>query len=69
MVEPIRLSRNGVVSISHAKKGVAIFQERGMPVLQLTNEYGNSVSYGISDSHHFDSLFANLWQFVKDSQH
>jgi hypothetical protein len=43
--------------------------EGGMSVLKVTNEYGNSVRYEISDSHRFDSLLANLWQFVKDSQH
>lgn len=40
-----------------------------MPALKITNEYGNSVRYEISDGHRFDSLVANLWQFVKDSQH
>lgn len=40
-----------------------------MPVLQVTNEYGNSVTYEISDSYRFDSLLSNLWQFVRDSQH
>ncbi|MGI0012136.1 MAG: hypothetical protein ACREBU_01640 [Nitrososphaera sp.] len=70
LVEPrIQLSKNGGVSIIHAKKSVAIAQEKDMPVLQVTNEYGNSVSYDVSDSHRFDRLLANLWQFVKDSQH
>ncbi len=40
-----------------------------MPVLQVTNEYGNSVTYEISDSYLFDSLLSNLWQFVRYSQH
>lgn len=40
-----------------------------MPVLQVTNEYGNSVTYEISDSYRFDNLLLNLWQFVRDSQH
>jgi hypothetical protein len=38
-------------------------------VLEIVNEYGNSVRYEISDSYRFDNLHANLWQFVKDSQH
>jgi hypothetical protein len=38
-------------------------------VLEITNEYGSSLRYEISDSYRFDSLLANLWQFVKDSQH
>jgi hypothetical protein len=43
--------------------------ENGAPVLQVTNEYGNSVTYEISDSYRFDNLLSNLWQFVRDSQH
>ena len=38
-------------------------------MLEVTNEYGNSVKYEISDSYGFDNLHANLWHFVKDSQH
>jgi hypothetical protein len=30
-----------------------------VPVLQVTNEYGNSVTYEISDSYHFDNLLSN----------
>lgn len=40
-----------------------------MPVLQVTDEYGNSVTYEISDSYLFDNLLSNLWQSVRDSQH
>ncbi len=61
LVELIRLSKNDGVSISHAKKQIAMSQEKSIPLLQLTNEYGNSASYEISDSHRFDSLFASLW--------
>lgn len=43
--------------------------EGGIIHLQLTNEYDNSVSDKVSSSHLFESLFANLWQFVKESQH
>ncbi len=38
-------------------------------MLEITNDYGNSLRCEISDSYHFDNLVANLWQFVKDSQH
>ena len=66
MVE-LKTQKKGT-SISQAKKNIAITLEGGTPVLEITNEYGNSVKYEISDSG-FDSLFSNLWQFVKDSQH
>jgi hypothetical protein len=56
------------VSVFLAKKNITITSESGTPVLEVTNEYGNSVKYEISDSN-FDSLFSSLWQFVKDSQH
>jgi hypothetical protein len=62
-------TKSGGLSVSLGKKNVTINSEGGMPVLEITNEYGNSVRYEISDSHRFDSLHANLWQFVKDSQH
>lgn len=54
------------LTVSSAKKSISINSEG---VLEITNEYGNSQKYEISDSHRFDSLLANLWQFVKDSQH
>jgi hypothetical protein len=57
------------VSISSAKKTVTINSEGGSPALEITNEYGNSVRYEISGGPSFDGFFANLWQFVKDSQH
>lgn len=52
----------------HSKKGITINSGNGAPVLEVTNEYGNSVRYEIFDSQ-FDSLWSQLWQFVKDSQH
>jgi hypothetical protein len=52
-----------------AKKNITINSEGGVPVVEITNEYGNSLRYEISDSYCFDNLAANLWQFVKDSQH
>lgn len=57
------------LSINLAKKNITINYDDGVPVLELTNEYGNSLRYEISDNYHFDSLLANLWQFAKDSQH
>jgi hypothetical protein len=57
------------LSVYLAKKNITINSEGGVPVLEITNEYGNSRRYEISDSYRFDSLLANLWQFVKDSQH
>jgi hypothetical protein len=57
------------LSVYLEKKSITINSEGGVPVLEVTNEYGNSVRYEISDSHRFDNLLANLWQFVKDSQH
>lgn len=56
------------LSVYLDKKKITINAEAGAPILEMTNEYGNSLRYEISDSY-FDSLFANLWQFVKDSQH
>lgn len=57
------------LSVYLTKKSITINSEGGVPVLELTNEYGNSLRYEISDSYRFDNLVANLWQFVKDSQH
>lgn len=57
------------LSVSSAKKNITINSQGGVPVLEMTNEYGNSMKYEISDSHRFDSILASLWQFVKDSQH
>lgn len=57
------------LSVYLAKKRITINLEGDVPVLEVTNEYGNSVRYEISDSHRFDNLVTNLWQFVKDSQH
>lgn len=57
------------LSVYLAKKNITINSEGGVPVLEITNEYGNLLRYEISDSYRFDNLLANLWQFVKDSQH
>ncbi len=69
MAEPeLHASETGA-SVQLAKKIMTVRSEGGIISLQLANEYGNSVGYEISNSHQFESLFANLWQFVKDSQH
>jgi hypothetical protein len=57
------------LSVYLAKKNITINSEGGVPVLEVTNEYGNSVRYEISNSYRFDNLLANLWQFVKDGEH
>jgi hypothetical protein len=57
------------LSVYHSKKSIAINSESGMPMMEVTNEYGNSVKYEISDDYKFDSLWSQLWEFVKDSQH
>ena len=57
------------LSLSLAKKNIAINSENEVPVMIVTNEYGNSARYEISDSYQFDNLWSQLWQFVKDSQH
>jgi hypothetical protein len=57
------------LSVYLAKKSITINSEGGVPVLELTKEYGNSLKYEISDSHRFDNLVSSLWQFIKDSQH
>lgn len=69
MAEPELYASETGASVQLAKKIMAMGSEGGIISLQLTNEYGNSVRYEISKSHQFESLFANLWQFVKDSQH
>ncbi|AFU59891.1 hypothetical protein Ngar_c29730 [Candidatus Nitrososphaera gargensis Ga9.2] len=61
--------KNEGLSVYLAKKSITINSEGDVPVLEVTNEYGNSVRYEISDSYRFDNLHANLWQFIKDSQH
>jgi hypothetical protein len=69
LAEPkLHASKTGA-SVQIAEKIMAVGSRAGMISLQLVNEYGNSVRYEISSSHQFESLFANLWQFVKDRQH
>jgi hypothetical protein len=55
--------------VFQGKKSITIHSEDGTSILEVTNEYGNSVRYEISDNLRFNNLLANLWQFVKDSQH
>ncbi|AIC17112.1 hypothetical protein [Nitrososphaera viennensis] len=63
------LKLEGSATVSLAGKSISIADdENGVPVLTVTNEYGNSASYRI-EAHSFDGLWSQLWQFVKDSQH
>lgn len=57
------------VSVYLARKNITLSSKGGMPTLLITNEYGNSIKYEISDNNRFDNLIAILWQFVKDSEH
>ena len=63
----LKVTKTGAI-ISQGKKTIAVEAQGGVTALNLTNDYGNSVSYSITENQ-FDSLFAALWQFVKDSQH
>ena len=65
----LKMQKDNGLSVSSARKSIAISSEGGTPVIEITNEYGNSVRYEISDSRSFDSLHSSLWQFVKESQH
>ena len=66
----LKVKKSEGMSVYLAKKSITITSaENGAPVLRVTNEYGNSVTYEISDSYRFDNLLSNLWQFVRDSQH
>lgn len=65
----MRLDRTGGgISVSMGGRALSLSEQGGAPVLQVTNEYGNSASYPIA-AHSFDPLWSQLWQFVKDSQH
>lgn len=57
------------VSVYLAKKNITLNSKGGTPTLLITNEYGNSIKYEISDNNRFDNLVAILWQFVKDNEH
>ena len=57
------------LSLSLEKKTITLSSKDGVLVLEVSNQYGNSVKYEISDSYHFDNLLSNLWQFFKDNQH
>lgn len=49
------------LSVYLAKKNITINSEGGMPVLEITNDYDNSLRYEISDRSRIDNLAANLW--------
>ncbi len=58
-----------LLQATKTKRSIALTSSgAGPPVLQVTNEYGNSVSYELDDRQ-FDGLWSNLWQYVKDNQH
>ena len=57
-------TENGLV-VSVGEKSLSLSKNN---VLQLTNEYGNSVTYTI-DAGSFEGLWSALWEFVKDRQH
>ncbi|MEO9295785.1 MAG: hypothetical protein ABI347_09325 [Nitrososphaera sp.] len=54
----------GSVTVSAGDRSLSIKDG----TLTVTNEYGNSTQYLIED-HSFESLWSQLWQFVKESQH
>lgn len=56
------------MTVSAGEKSLSIADVGGVAILTVTNEYGNSAAYRI-DAHSFESLWSQLWQFVKDSQH
>ena len=64
----IKVEKSGA-SVSSGKKMISITLEDGVPVLQLANEYGNSLSYSLTGGGQFETLHAELWRFVKESQH
>ena len=68
MTDPALKLTKTDASIAYAKKTITIGAERGTTTITLTNEYGNAITYSIT-ANQFDSLFASLWQFVKESQH
>ena len=52
-------------SVSLAKKKIELCLEDDLVVLNLADEYGNSLQYELT-SNQFDSVLAILWQFVKE---
>lgn len=57
------------MTVSAGEKSLSIVDDGGgVAILTVTNEYGNSAAYRI-EAHSFESLWSQLWQFVKDSQH
>lgn len=60
----VDITENGLM-VSVGKKSLSVSKNN---VLQLTNEYGNSVTY-IIDAGNFEGLWSALWEFVKDQQH
>jgi hypothetical protein len=56
------------LSMHFAKKSITIDSENDTPVLEITNEYGDSVGYEIRDGYRLNELWSDPWQFVNDSQ-
>jgi hypothetical protein len=56
------------VSLSLSKKAIEIEAGSGNYALKLTNEYGNSLIYELTNAQ-YEALHAELWRFVKESQH
>lgn len=61
-----KLEGNATVSLGN--KSISLSIGNNEPILTVTNEYDNSVTYPI-EAYSFDSLWSQLWQFVKERQH
>ena len=68
MAEPKFKAGKSEATIVFQKKQITISDRSSAPILTLANEYGNSLSYELGHAQ-FDSLHAELWRFVKESQH
>lgn len=65
LTEPeFKVTKTGA-SVSLARKKIEICLENDKAVMNLTNEYGNSLSYKLS-ADLFESLLTAIWQFVKE---
>lgn len=61
-------SDNSGAAAGLSKKLISLQEVDGSPAMILTNEHGNTVRYQL-DPGTFDALHAELWRFVKESQH
>jgi hypothetical protein len=62
-----QVTMQGSATISLGSKAISISNDPE-PILTITNEYGNSATYPIN-LNSFESIWTQIWQFVKDSQH